>query len=352
MKGSTHYRIISSSGGRVVFDDIPASWSGAIGGQKIIPGSPIKDEELQFRAANILSDHYSVIVATNSADDLSSRRKFEQKIDLLGKILPEIIDAKQRADELATKAMDRLLHNIVSLNAHASQDLYVALDLGDVGRKRPNMKDIVAALDRATEHSMAPIAKALLQQVKYNAGIKAEISVFQTLYKDKPRLEIAQHPVHRAMMAMLYSFFADFTDRGIWIDVRDSTLEARFDFDTFQVAIYHILENCTKYCASNSRVSISINISRSRQQSIEIAFDMLSLAVTADEIEKIFDDEVSGSFALQSKKNGQGFGMYQARRAIRMNRGDILFEADLEPKHSEGGYPYGNNRILIILPTR
>jgi sensor histidine kinase regulating citrate/malate metabolism len=53
---------------------------------------------------------------------------------------------------------------------------------------------------------------------------------------------------------------------------------------------------------------------------------MKSLYIDNEEVEKIFIEGYSGKFAKQCNLNGDGIGMWQIKRMMKLNNGSIKFE--------------------------
>ena len=77
------------------------------------------------------------------------------------------------------------------------------------------------------------------------------------------------------------------------------------------MALYHIVENASKYVLPNSNIEIKFN---SNNESFSIVFLMQSFKLSTNDKDRIFEDGFSGSVAVKARKSGHGIGMYRARK--------------------------------------
>ncbi|MEL7455311.1 MAG: ATP-binding protein, partial [Pseudomonadota bacterium] len=164
------------------------------------------------------------------------------------------------------------------------------------------------------------VAKTILRLAKNNAAMKAEFAVFKRFYDKNLEVSMNYHKVHRVLMNILYTFFPDFTHKEVNVVVHDSDEIAYMDYDTFHVAMYHILDNAAKYTKNNSQFDIYIT---KDGDYINIAFEMDSILIEDDEMEHIFHEGYSGKSAHSLFKSGQGIGMARVREMLDLNQGKI-----------------------------
>lgn len=140
-------------------------------------------------------------------------------------------------------------------------------------------------------------------------------------------------------------FFNDFNEKDVYIDIEEYYEKVYVDFESVQVAIYHIIENAAKYIAPKTNANITFKIEKHTQY---IIFAMTSLYINQDEEFEIFNEGYSGIVAKQLKKAGKGIGMYRAKRLIELNNGTLTVEAGEAIKIN--GIDYANNKFIIALP--
>lgn len=105
----------------------------------------------------------------------------------------------------------------------------------------------MSIVEEAIKADTYETARTFLRLAKLTISTKAEFSVYEKLMKDDPPLSLGIHTIRDVVMIVLYMFFGDFTRKDIYVDVANSFEMARFDFESIQVAFYHIIENGVKY---------------------------------------------------------------------------------------------------------
>ena len=148
------------------------------------------------------------------------------------------------------------------------------------------------------------------------------------------------------IMLVLYPFFEDFNKSDVFVDVKNFNDSVSVDFETFQIAIYHIIENMAKYVRPHTDVTISFLYNK---KSLSIIFNMQSVHIEKSEIKDIFKEGYSGLEAKKSKKDGEGIGMYRAQVLLDLNGGTISVEPEDQYEEAKG-IKYSSNKFIIILP--
>ncbi|MGR6756307.1 ATP-binding protein [Aeromonas veronii] len=242
------------------------------------------------------------------------------------------------------KDLQRLLHNLVTINAHNMQEVFSIIPQESIGRGgaawRNEIRDCVVKDPYDTSLTMIRIAKN-------NIKIKHEISVFNTLIDEKPTLKKHDHMIHRVLMNSFYVFFPDFTDKNIKINIKPTSLTHTFDYETVQVALYHFIDNSTKYAAPNSDIDVTTIFDKENQRLI-IRFEMNSLEIKEDEITKIYDEGYSGVHAKKNKLSGSGIGMARIADLLSINNAKIYLHENRNPSFLIEGLPYQNNTFDMI----
>ncbi len=143
-------------------------------------------------------------------------------------------------------------------------------------------------------------------------------------------------------------FFVDFNKFDVSVNVGDYYNKAKLDFETFQVAIYHIIENAAKYVMPNTHLDISFALN---ENSHTIVFDMKSFYIPKDEVQKIFIEGYSGNIAKETNRAGNGIGMYRVKQLITLNRATIeLIAGDRILSYQD--IDYSENKFIITIPNK
>lgn len=252
-------------------------------------------------------------------------------------------EALRFKEEDSVKRIRRVLHNVRTINAHALMEMRGIVP--DSMSER-NVKGAITSLSGYIVNNADQTAHGLLEIAKDLYGIKTEFSVYDKLIKGGEALSMQSFNIRNVLMTVVYPFFGDFTQKNIYVDIHPYRDTVRFDFETIQIAFYHIVENMSKYVKPNTKVVISFPVVDGYQK---VVFEMISLYIGKDEIDKIFSEGYSGNQAKQSGQSGEGIGLYRARRLVEMNGGTLVVEAG-DNKQSYKDTVYSNNRFIISLP--
>lgn len=240
--------------------------------------------------------------------------------------------------------VNRIIHNLKSINAHAMQELYALVPQEQLIK---NVRENSKIVESAIKKDVRQAALTFFRMAKFNLSIKAEFSIYEKLLQggEKLKLEKRNHNIRDVIMIVLYMFFNDFNEKDVYIDIEEYYEKVYVDFESVQVAIYHIIENAAKYIAPKTNANITFKIEKHTQY---IIFAMTSLYINQDEEFEIFNEGYSGIVAKQLKKAGKGIGMYRAKRLIELNNGTLTVEAGEAIKIN--GIDYANNEFIIALP--
>ncbi|HFZ2473009.1 TPA: hypothetical protein ACOIKH_004654 [Klebsiella aerogenes] len=281
-----------------------------------------------------------------SADDamVKSAKVARVKAEVLLSSIPTIQDVYRKAKEEAKQHVNRLIHNLVTLNGHIIQEVYSIIPQEVMQDKRPGWRDRIKEQVSADPYDAS---LSLVNIAKNTLKMKAEIDVYNALLSEHPKIALRNHSIHRVLMNVVYVFFPEFTDKGIRVEVSESNDTVHIDYETFQVAIYHLVENSVKYIMPDSKLLINFDKNPSTKK-ISITFKMTSLVITPDEVEKIFIEGYSGVMAKMSNRAGSGIGMHRAKSLLAHNNASLRVVA----KHDTArevllGRKYQENEFII-----
>lgn len=285
------------------------------------------------------------------SSDSKTTELFKNKIESIGATIKTLKALYlQIANEVAVKTtketstrIDRVIHNLRSINAHSIHELYALIPQEKLINNIRETSIIVEKYISADPHKAA---MTFLKMAKLNLSIKAEFSIYDKLLKGNPNLDFRNHNTRDIVMIVMYMFFVDFNEKSVWIDVQDYYEKNKVDFESFQVAIYHIIENASKYIMPNSNADITF---RDSPKNHIITFSMLSLYISPDEEKEIFNDGYSGDLARKTGQSGSGIGMYRSKKLIELNKGELNLEAG-DVSSSIDGIDYAHNKFIITIP--
>lgn len=286
-----------------------------------------------------------VVAITSNPDFLASSKIFKSSVECILNSLQYLKNSIEEQREVNQKNMQRLIHNLTTLNGHNIQEVYAVIPQEELSNRNKGHMEYVASI---INDDPKEAALALLRIAKNNAAIRTEITVFKNLMNHSPKLDPKQHGVHKVVMNILYLFFPDFTDKNILINLTPSTLSAFFDYASLHVALYHLLDNAAKYAAPSQTINSMIE---KLGGCIRITFEMISLKIADDEVDSIFIEGTSGKFPKALGKAGAGVGMGLISSIIKLNDGRFFFERKSGGERTIIGLPYQCNIFAIELPA-
>lgn len=312
------------------------------------PSQQVKIGNITVRAGVARSAYGTVFGVTEDKDYLKSTKKFNDALKALSETLLTFENLVSDLRQQQNTNTSRLLHNLVTLNAHNIQEIY-SLIPQDVLTKTAASKQ-VQMVEKIVKTDSKDTAISLLRIAKNNASMKTEFSVFNKLFDSNPRLEKKHHNIHKVLMNILYLFFPDFTDKNVIINVEcpENTI-AFFDYESIHVALYHLIENAVKYVKSNTDVGIFIT---SSGDIVSVVLRMYSLEIAEHEVEAIFEDGYSGEASKQTGKCGSGIGMGRVKDILNINQAKISVQIYPSTKHQYRNATYQMNTFRIDLPTK
>lgn len=277
-------------------------------------------DKTEYRYLKINKEHGRAIAITNNSNYIRSRKLFERHLSSMIDSIETIKSITKQANDDLNASTHRLVHNLTSINAHNIQEIYSEFPqhlMSGSGNK--NISQIQSIIGMKPKK----IASMILRLAKNNIAMKAEFSVFKRLYDRNTKVDMNQHPVHRVIMNIMYTFFPDFSEKGVYVNVHDSKIQAFLDYDTVHVALYHILDNAVKYTENGSEFDITIKQVEDR---VEVAFSMQSIVIEDNELELIYQEGYSGINAHELYKSGHGIGMSRVKEMLALNNATIRLD--------------------------
>lgn len=340
MKG-IRYRLITNK--KIVFcnlenDDIEIIESINFKSKKINNG--------KTRAGTICNQLDSVYAFTDEKSYLLSTKKFNTVLNVLLDSINYIDESIKDGIESYNQNLNRIIHNVTTANTHNMQELFLLFPQNDISRKINNKQ--ISYVKKIIEDKPKEVAISLLKIAKNNTAMKIEFSIFKKLYNKNTILQIKSHNVHKVIMNILYIFFPDFTDKYVHVDVSKSECTASFDYESFHVVLYHMIENATKYIKPNSKLKIHIECNKN--EFVQIDMDMVSLEIKESEKEMIFREGYSGEEPTKLSKNGKGIGLNIVNEIIELNNGKVDVIIDSNSLDTDNGFNYQKNNFIITIP--
>lgn len=311
-----YYRIVNSSG--VICDTLPSGCFGNFTGLNEC-SKKIQMERTEFRIGHYRRGDVIMCFATSDSDLIKSSRLFSRQVDFLFNCVGEIKRIHADITSDARVQANRMIHNLVTINAHNLQEVYSIIPQEVMeDKKRGGWKDRITECVASDSYDAS---LSLVRIAKNSLKMKVEISVYNILANGNVELALKRHSIHRILMNVFYVFFPDFTDNEVNVRVGESNEFVECDYETVQVALYHLVENAVKYIRRKSE--LLVNVAKNELGQIEVSFCMNSLQIKPDEIDLIFQEGYSGYFSKRVLKSGQGIGLARVKELLAYNGATI-----------------------------
>jgi K+-sensing histidine kinase KdpD len=206
-----------------------------------------------------------------------------------------------------------------------------------------NYRKLVDYVQLEIKRDSRNAALMFLRIAKHNMHMKTEFSIFRKLDRLDARFEFSQNPIRKVILNVLHTFFVDFTNKRVYVYVEEYNGRVNIDYESIQVALYHLIENATKYTMPDTEISI---LFENKGDIVDVIFKMKSLFLDNEEVEKIFTEGYSGKVAKQCKLSGDGIGMWQINRMMKLNQGSVEFINGSEIQTYEGKQ-YADNKMIL-----
>jgi light-regulated signal transduction histidine kinase (bacteriophytochrome) len=271
---------------------------------------------------------------------------FKEKLEALSYAYPDLnlpldtITNNLKVKE--QKRVNRLVHNLTTINGKTIQEVYDLVPqevlTSDFNSQIPKITEIIKANPRET-------ALMFLRLAKHNIHMKSEFSIYKKLDRANPTLEKRNHPIHKVLMNVLHSFFVDFSDKDVYVNVGECRSSVNCDYETLQVALYHLIENASKYVKPKSTIEISFS---EKGNELNVHFKMSSLYIEESEYAKLFVEGFSGKEAKKTYKDGEGIGMWRIKQMLTLNDFDIEVNPGKEIDNLNG-FRFSENEFIFKL---
>jgi hypothetical protein len=278
-------------------------------------------------------------------DTTKTTKLFKNKLEGLSYAYYDLIIPKKQIEDDIKKSeqqkVNRLVHNLTSINAHNIQEIY---DLIPQEVLSSNWRTQIEYIENELNRNSKKASMMFLRIAKHNIHMKSEFSIYRKLDRtDAVSLEIRSWSVRNVLLNVLHTFFADFTKNRIYVQVNDFFGKVKFDYETIQVAFYHLIENASKYAKPNSTIDINFI---DNPDSITLSIEMISLYINPLEREKIFLEGISGSLAKSIGKSGDGIGMWRIKQMMELNEGTFEIVCGENPEKLKG-IQFSENRFNL-----
>lgn len=274
-------------------------------------------------------------------NETKTTKLFRQKIEALSYSVPDLKIPISEIRSEEQKKVNRLVHNLTSINAHNIQEIY---DLVPQEVLAQNWRKQLDFIKEEISKDLDKAALTFLRIAKHNTHMRSEFSIYRKIERDDNiELDRKNHKLRNVLLNTLHTFFSDFSKRNIYVDVAEFYYQVKFDYETVQVALYHLIENATKYTLADTKIYITAS---ENSETINLKFEMTSAHVTNEEKNEVIKEGVSGEMARKMNRQGDGIGMWRINQMLEVNDGS--FETIFGPvKETRMGFEFSDNVFIL-----
>ena len=277
----------------------------------------IDGQKKQARMACKKSDFGSIYVLTTEKKFINRKKYFRELVELSTIGIKPLVNFQNDLIEGHSEEREEFIHNVVSLNTYAIQDLFALIPQKVLTENITKQSNIVR--DIIKEQPNVTVA-TLLNLIKYNLATKVEFSVFERTLKPSAYVDKSDHSVRSIILSILQIFIDDFEKKKI-----DVTLDAcekilNIDYDSLFVSLYYLLDNSVKYCCPRTTFKI---IFKQEGNDFSILFIMISLKIDQEELPNLLTRGYRSDSAKKLNVDGSGIGMYRITKTLKLNNASL-----------------------------
>lgn len=278
-------------------------------------------------------------------ESTKSTRLFNEKVRTVESILPFVVRARTDAVRDLSVDVDRLVHNLVTLNAQAIQAVYNMVPQDSFYQR--DRESLVGAISRRLTDS-EKTAGLVINLLKIANLEKAEYAGYKKLSEREP-IALRNYPIHKIFMLVLGAYWDSLKEKEVFVRIGECRERVCVDYDTITASLVHILNNTVKYIPPRSTLDVSFV---ETTDSIVLTLNMVSLRIRSDELDKIFHEGFSGEEPKKNDRQGDGIGLYLVKRLLSLSRATLTIKPDCEKERSkyQMGVQFENNVFELAMP--
>ncbi|UGS23791.1 hypothetical protein [Flavobacterium channae] len=280
-----------------------------------------------------------VFCCSSSKDYCLSSKTFINKLEsiLFGLKEIEIIKEQLNLDS------QKLIHNLTKTNGHNIQELYAVVPQDLLTQ---NLNQQLDSIQKKILENPEEAARTFLRIAKNNAAMKAEFSVINKLMEGESTIRNRRHQIRKVTLNLFHIFFQDFKDISVYVNFEENDDYLIFDYEILHVALYHLIDNATKYIRPNSIFNVRF---QKDENNFYLKLEMSSLKISNEEKRNIFQEGVSGLMAIKLGKSGKGLGLGTTAKILELNNAELIIDNNVDPQkaYKEKGIEYEENVFTI-----
>lgn len=302
----------------------------------------INGKDTEVKIAKRENIYGTIYIATTEKKFINREKLFKEFIDFTTIGLRPFVNFQKELEEKHNKINEEFIHNVVSLNTHAIQDLFTLLPQQSLSDNIYNQSDFVKSILREKPNVAVD---TLLKLIRYHLASKVEFSVFSRTLKTSTYIQKTKFDIHKVLLSVLQIFILDFEKKNITIHLDASEKQLEIDFDSLFVSLFYIFENAIKYCHPRTNFKI---ILKEETNCFSILFDMISIKIEKHEIDKIILRGYRSEIAKKMNSDGNGIGMYRILKTLQLNNCELEIQPKINAYASVyKGIPYEGNQFKI-----
>jgi len=187
-------------------------------------------ESTKKRLLKVFNVNGCIYICTGKQDYIKSPKSLRRRANDLAICLQDITNIKSNIMEeqvdITTrkvhsyidghnKSTQRLIHNLVSLNAHSIQEFE---GLFPPTFLRKEIREQFEIISESVRDYPDKVTKLLIRIAKYNAAMKMEFAVFDKLFTPNPAMKFEMHVLRSVSLNVFHKFFQEFTDKNVHVN--------------------------------------------------------------------------------------------------------------------------------------
>jgi hypothetical protein len=276
-----------------------------------------KNKKTQAKIGKQASEIGIVIILTLDEKYVNSSRLYSDLLKMSLIMLNNIVSHRNSISLNQDEYVQELIHNLTSLNTYNVQELqslipqYILSE--NINKQKEVIKKIINDKPNVTTDT-------LLKLIKYNYAMKVEFSVFEKTVMKNPSIQKLEYSVRDIILSVLQIFIEDFDEKKITVYVDYNQRRIHIDYEILFVSLFYLFENAVKYCCSHSDFKV---IFKEEQNNYIVIFEMMSLRIEDEEVEKLCDKKFRAKSAIALTSNGKGIGMSRILKTLKLNSGEL-----------------------------
>ena len=248
------------------------------------------------------------LIATEDELATQSSRISSQVADAYSRM---ILTLKKMRDDSAY-TYTTLRHNLVTTHTKLQGEVGSIVTENELMRCEKH-SDQISLVKKSISFDTKKTADAFLEITKRVIDLQAQIKGFEML-EGKLDLDIGTHNIKKVLLNILYPFYKELNEANvtIYINIPDEIAEqnpVEIDYQIFNIAMHHFINNIIKYAKPYSKVNI---IYEEKNKSLK--FTMSSVKINKEELKSIFNLKTSGKNV--GELAGDGVGMYMVKESL------------------------------------